>query len=116
MDELILRDAFIKSEIAFYCLDCGRRKGTKNGKYQILYEIGEAPCRSCILLDVLDHIESFPAVVRYAAGEWKRIKDKTGTVDFICSACGHFRIHNGAMVRKYLYCPNCGAKMKGEDE
>ncbi len=33
------------------------------------------------------------------------------SIDFRCSACHRYRFHNGAMRKKYKYCPACGAKM-----
>ena len=56
-------------------------------------------------------------VVEVVHGEWERIEKKDETriinVDFRCSACRRFRFHNGEL-RRYKYCPNCGAKMNGE--
>ena len=45
-------------------------------------------------------------------GEWKKVKGTDGGyTDFRCSNCRRYRFHNGEMLKKYLYCPNCGAKM-----
>ena len=61
MSELIDRQAFIENERKLYCEDCDRRKGTKNGKPNVIcYEIGEAPCRACWLDDALTDLEDFP--------------------------------------------------------
>lgn len=62
-------------------------------------------------------IENAPTadVVEVVHGEWERIEKKDETriinVDFRCSACRRFRFHNGEL-RRYKYCPNCGAKME----
>lgn len=71
MSELIDRQAFIENERKLYCEDCDRRKGTKNGKPNVIcYEIGEAPCRACWLDDALTDLEDFPA-----ASPWHRVED-----------------------------------------
>ena len=50
-------------------------------------------------------------------GEWKKVKGADGGyTDFRCSNCRRYRFHNGEMLKKYLYCPNCGAKMYKEIE
>lgn len=50
-------------------------------------------------------------------GEWKKVKGADGGyTDFRCSNCRRYRFHNGEMLKKYLYCPNCGAKMDGGKE
>ena len=61
MAEYIDRDAFIAQKRELYCKDCDRRKGMKNGKYRILYDIGDVPCRACGIEDVLSDVEDFPA-------------------------------------------------------
>lgn len=77
MSELIDRQTFIENERKLYCEDCYRRKGTKNGKPNVIcYEIGEAPCRACWMDDILTDLEDFPA-----ASPWHRAKEppkKTG--------------------------------------
>ena len=99
MSELIDRQAFIENERKLYCEDCDRRKGTKNGKPNVIcYEIGEAPCRACWLDDALGDLEDFPA-----ASPWHRveeelprgqelvivaIKDTAGDTPFWYTQCG----------------------------
>ena len=77
MSDLIDRQAFIENERKLYCEDCDRRKGTKNGKPNVIcYEIGEAPCRACWLDDALTDLEDFPT-----ASPWHRREEppkKTG--------------------------------------
>ena len=71
MSELIDRQSFIEQERKLYCEDCDRRKGTKNGKPNVIcYEIGEAPCRACWLDDALGDLEDFPT-----ASPWHRVKE-----------------------------------------
>ena len=57
-------------------------------------------------------IDEMPAadVVEVKHGEWERIESDT-SVHFRCSVCHRYRFHNGEMLRKYKFCPNCGAKM-----
>lgn len=55
---------------------------------------------------VLCAIDKMPTIEK--KGKWKYL-EKWGL--FECSACG------GQMVRNaFIYCPWCGAKMRGEDE
>ena len=71
MSELIDRQAFIEQERKLYCEDCDRRKGTKNGKPNVIcYEIGEAPCRACWLDDAIGDLEDFPT-----ASPWHRAEE-----------------------------------------
>ena len=44
---------------------------------------------------------------KYRGGEWVKKYDKAPR--YACSACNH--LFNN---KSYKYCPNCGAKMKGE--
>lgn len=123
MAEYIEREAFIADKRWLYCTDCDRRKGKKRGKYVTLYEIGEAPCKSCWVGDMLDETEVYPAadVKPVARGEW--VNDNDGLP--VCSACGEIALqrifvkvpHLIQDVRMVLsnYCPNCGARMVNED-
>lgn len=112
MAEYIDREAFIADKRRLYCTDCDRRKGKKRGKYVTLYEIGEAPCKSCWVGDMLDETEVYPAadVKPVVRGEW----EKVGTIENTwlvskCSVCGSQTIDAGE------YCPNCGARMEVDD-
>jgi rRNA maturation endonuclease Nob1 len=44
-----------------------------------------------------------------AEGEWKKVSDKYPR--YVCTACNHLYNNKG-----YKYCPNCGARMKGEND
>lgn len=57
---LIDADALIDDLMERYCKECNKRKGIKNGKYRIIYEIGEAPCRACEVDDVKAELEEAP--------------------------------------------------------
>ena len=58
--ELIDRRAFIEQEMKRDCSDCIHRKGYRKGKFKILYAIGGAACKACLIMDVLDDLEDFP--------------------------------------------------------
>lgn len=61
MAEYIEREAFLADKKWLYCTDCEKRKGKKRGKMVTLYEIGEAPCKSCGIHDMLEEVEAYPA-------------------------------------------------------
>lgn len=52
------REAFLVEQRHLYCENCARRK---NGKGKFVYDIGDAPCRACDIMDVLDAVEDAPA-------------------------------------------------------
>lgn len=56
-------DAFEARARAVYCDDCDRRKGMKNGKVRMVYEIGDVPCRACETGDMLCDIEDCPTMI-----------------------------------------------------
>lgn len=49
-------------------------------------------------------------------GEWEQVHNDDNGIDFRCSICHRYRFHNGEMLRKYKFCPNCGAEMRGEQD
>ena len=61
MSDYIEREAFLADKRWLYCTDCEKRKGKKRGKMVTLYEIGEAPCKSCGIHDMLEEVEAYPA-------------------------------------------------------
>ena len=109
---LIDADALLDDVMKRYCKDCDRRKGIKNGKWRIIYEVGEVPCRACSVDDMKCEIENAPTVdatpVRH--GKWI---DRNGAIvasfweRYECSECG-------VMSGNNKYCPNCGARMDKE--
>jgi len=115
MAEYIDREAFIAQKRELYCKDCDRRKGMKNGKYRILYDIGDVPCRACGIEDVLSDVEDFPAadVQPVVHGKWLPIIEANEYGDAYqcgtyCSECGE------TLQSEPNFCPNCGADMRGE--
>ena len=88
MAEYIERETFLAEQRHLYCENCARRKGMKNGKMRFVYGIGDAPCRSCGIDDILDAVEDFPAadvrpVVLCRDCKWYQIDElkKDGTED-----------------------------------
>ena len=119
MAEYIEREAFIADKKWLYCTDCDKRKGKKRGKMVTLYEIGEAPCKSCGIHDMLEEVEVYPAadVRPVVRGEW--LNDFCGKGRFSkrivqCSLCGNFLDLDGVNAGRgdANYCPNCGADMR----
>jgi hypothetical protein len=64
-----------------YCKDCERRKGIKNGKLKFIYDIGDAPCRACVIDDMIDELENAPTV------------DAEPVVR--CKDCKYYYVYNG---------------------
>ena len=77
MPRYIDADAFISEKRELYCKDCDQRKRGK----QIVYHIGDAPCRSCGINDLLDALDDAPAAdvepVRH--GHWIKTR--------LCNEC-----------------------------
>lgn len=114
MAEYIEREAFIADKRWLYCTDCDKRKGKKRGKYVTLYEIGEAPCKSCWANDMLDEIEVYPAadVRPVVLGRWIKHNAthiQKGGMYLECSCCHEYITVLGHV---FAYCPNCGARME----
>lgn len=110
MSDYIDREAFVEEQRRVYCAGCDRRKGMKNGKVRIVYDIGDAPCRACGIGDLIESIEDAPAadVVPVRRGKWVQVM---GKYDWMvkCSRC------NGVPLETSNFCPNCGALMKDGD-
>ena len=102
---LIDADALIDEAMDRYCKDCDKRKGIKNGKYRIVYEIGDAPCRACDVDDMVNDIESAPTV---DAVEVVRCKD--------CVYCWKFNDKFYLPKKNTLICVNgSGAEVHVDD-
>ena len=115
MAEYIEREAFLADKKWLYCTDCDKRKGKKRGKMVTLYEIGEAPCKSCGIHDMLEEVEDYPAAdvqpVRH--GRWiKTIGENGVTSACRCNLCG-FEDNRYSL---FNYCPNCGARLDFEED
>ena len=119
MAEYIEREAFMHFLVKQHCENCDKRKGMKNGKERFVYEIGDAPCRSCGVDDALDYIEYFPSsdVQPVKHGRW--IQDEhtysgSWTYNFVCSSCGEIGgtwLRNIRQDQMFPFCPFCGARM-----
>ena len=112
MAEYIEREAFMHFLIKQHCENCDKRKGRKNGKERFIYEIGDAPCRSCGVDDALDYIEYFPSadVHPVVHGQWINtmpIVEYKSFCQVKCSICGSIEAYGN-------FCRNCGADMRGE--
>ena len=115
MPRLIDADALIDDVTERYCKNCERRKGIKNGKQKVIYDIGDAPCRACAVDDMKDELENAPTVeaepVRH--GHWNEAKDGTLWCS-VCTSTGPYDEDSWGYVihaPHYDYCPHCGAKM-----
>lgn len=112
-------DALLDDVFERYCKECDKRKGIKNGKYRIIYNVGDAPCRACSVDDMKDDLENAPTIEerKNVRGEWKEVAER-GLCDLRrCSNCGHIEPVGLEMITpKPNFCPNCGADMRGEEE
>ena len=126
--KLIDADALLDDWMERYCKPCDRRRGIKNGKWRVIYEIGEAPCRACAVGDMMDELEETPSAertghwipknyVEYFSGDCASSFARAYT--FECSECGAKYIGNYDAYDEpsdFNYCPNCGARMVSEDD
>lgn len=109
---LIDADALIDKAIERYCENCDKRKGIKNGKWKIVYQIGDAPCRACDVDDMKCEIEDAPTIEpERKKGNWIGSDDEPCET-FECDRCG-FVLADWIQGAFYNYCPNCGADMRG---
>lgn len=116
-------DALLDTVFEVHCKECDNRKGEKNGKYKTIYELGEAPCKSCGVNDMREYLEDAPTadVMPVVHGEWEDKEVFETAVEYIeqwqsarCSACGKYHTTPYMYHFDYFnYCPNCGAKMRG---
>lgn len=104
-------DALLNTLFEVHCKECDKRKGKKNGKYKTIYEVGEAPCKSCGVNDMREYIEDAPTadVREVVHGEWID-KGEDYMIRWTCSNCGRRDTHI------YDFCPDCGADMRERRE
>lgn len=112
---LIDADALIDDLMERYCKECNKRRGVKNGKYRIIYEIGEVPCRACEVDDVKAELEEAPTVSAERRGKWEweirtTIDSMHSYQQYRCSEC------DMTYITHTNFCPNCGAKMEEDDD
>ena len=124
--KLIDADALLDDLMERYCKACDRRKGIKSGKWRVIYEIGEAPCRACAVGDMMDELEETSSAER--TGHWimkhpMRYDGKflgydvdevvdTRIYHLYCSECDTKMPY----YERFPFCPYCGCRMKGEEE
>lgn len=112
---LIDANALINEAMERYCSDCERRKGVKNGKWKIVYSIGDVPCRACGIGDMIDELEDAPTIEERKTGRWIRTRmPLTGAIEHRCSRCD--TPYYMAFAMEMNFCPNCGARMDGEHD
>ena len=99
-------DALLDEVMDRHCNDCDRRKGIKNGKYRIIYSIGEAPCRACDVDDLKGEIEDAPTIEPRNKGHWIKISPAN---IYECSECGKNVMTDD--ISAYDFCHGCGAEM-----
>ena len=65
----------------------------------------------------IELIESLPSA-KPKTGEWEEVEDYNGDIHYQCNQCkNEFILIDGTpQDNDYKYCPNCGAKMRGEEE
>ena len=118
---LIDADALIDDVMDRYCCSCDKRKGMKNGKYRIVYRVGDAPCRACDIDDMKCELDDAPTIdaVPVVHGKWEqREVFDSKVVDQLqsafCPVCKRYHTTPYSYYfSNYNYCPNCGAKMDG---
>ena len=91
---LIDADAFIDDVMERYCKSCDKRRGIKNGKYRIIYEIGEAPCRACSVDDMKDDVDNFQTIDAVPVVRCKDCKHRDPE-DHGCDCAGHEMLKGG---------------------
>ena len=113
---LIDADALTDEIMERYCKECNKRKGIKNGKYRIVYEVGDAPCRACPIDDIKDELDNAPTIEpERKTGRWIPTgKDTIFGVDVRCSVCGES--FATTELAEELYCRHCGVYMGGEED
>ena len=85
----------------------------------MIEQVSQEPTDGMYTFEIVKLIKEQPdidaAPVRHAY--WQKCREDSSdnkTIYFRCSACKGYRFHNGAMRKKYKFCPNCGAKMDKE--
>ena len=110
MARLIDADEAIKAIYERHCMECVSRKGMKNGKVRVLYDIGDAPCRACLIDDMKTMIDDAPTVdaepVRHGHIE-------ADGYTYTCSVCESRLFEHDLFWR---YCPYCGARLGDTEE
>lgn len=128
MAGLIDVGALINDVTERYCKDCERRKGIKNGKRKVIYDIGDAPCRACAVYDMIDALENAPRVDPVKHGHWTSSQGLAEVGEVQCSNCktiyyggdlylvGETDENGIGQALMPNYCPHCGAKMDEVEE
>lgn len=102
MAEYIEREAFLEDVEKRYCLPCKEAGKDHNG----------CMCRACWVDDMCCEVIDAPAadVAPVVHGRWN---DSYDGITPYCTVCG---CSHRLMIRTPRYCPNCGARMDGDDD
>lgn len=86
----------------------------------LIAEYGEHDQYTSGFDDAIDQVENFPAsdVAPVVHGRWIHNPDYESWAEmYMCSACNRNALTDGDYRHKLSnYCPNCGAKMDGEEQ
>lgn len=111
MMRLIDADALM---VAIGCVDA-TKYGNKTAEQQ------HNSYSTMMLYEIADIVMDAPAVdaepVRY--GEWEYVRTDKYNGEFAvvkCSSCGHTNYAIAEYIRKGIWCPYCGAKMRGDKD
>lgn len=115
MARLIDADALCDDVMERYCKDCEKRKGIKRGKWRVIYEIGEAPCRACDVDDLKMELDEAPTIDAEPIRHGKWIYEPKDAIEMMftlpkCSECGFYSADG------MYYCSCCGARMDEVEE
>lgn len=117
---LIDADALCDDVMERYCKDCEKRKGMKRGKWRVIYEISEAPCRACEVDDLKMELDEAPTIEAEPVRHGKLLRTEAYPHKLYCGECYNTLIPNDEAVEqnwtlKPKYCMYCGAKLDKEE-
>lgn len=103
---LIDGDALTDEIMERYCKECDNRKGIKDGKYRIIYEVGDAPCMACHMDDMKDELDNAPTI-EPERKKGRKINQHSYPAKWLCSECGakHFDFSD-------KFCSECGVNVE----
>ena len=100
--------------------DCISRQAAIDALNEYFARIGKLKRRGltegekAISLDTVGAIKTLPSAQPIRHGKWMRTEDECG--DFLCWTCSECGEQYVMPHHRASYCPNCGAKMDGEEE
>ena len=93
-------------------IDADALKELIEGGYDLDFD--EVPETKKALLNMIDYQETIDAREN-VRGEWIYQSGWFGDI-WVCSECGEKTTSTVMGKPRFNYCPNCGARMKGEDD